>query len=51
MDRAERALLRIERAIERDAMDQGGGRDERLRQKVAAAIAELDHIIEGSDRG
>lgn len=51
MERAERALLRIERAVEREAMDQDEGRDERLRQKVAAAIAELDHIIEGRSRG
>ena len=43
MERAERALLRIERAIERDAMHQG--RDDRLRAHVAEAIAELDEII------
>ena len=40
MDRAERALLRIERAIERGAMHDG--RDDKLRAKVADALAELD---------
>jgi hypothetical protein len=43
MDRAERALLRIERAVERGRMD--GGKDEALRGKVADALAELDVII------
>jgi len=43
MDRAERALLRIERAVERGAMDDG--RDESLRTKVAEALGELDSII------
>lgn len=43
MERAERALLRIERAIERGAMDEG--RDDKLREHVAEAIAELDAII------
>ena len=43
MDRAERALLRIERAIERGAMHDG--RDDKLRANVANAIAELDSII------
>ena len=43
MDRAERALLRIERAVERGTM--GGGQDEALRTKVADALAELDVII------
>ncbi|HXG80763.1 MAG TPA: hypothetical protein VNJ05_03090 [Sphingomicrobium sp.] len=49
VDRVERALLRIERAVERGAAAQGtgqdGGRDERLRAKVAAALGELDEII------
>ena len=42
MDRAERALLRIERAVERGTMD---SKDEDLRAKVADALAELDVII------
>ena len=43
MDRAERALLRIERSIERGAMNDS--RDDKLRANVANAIAELDSII------
>ena len=43
MDRAERALLRIERAVERGSMN--GGRDENLRAKVAEALGELDSVI------
>jgi hypothetical protein len=41
--RAERALARIERLAEQ-ARSRGDG-EERLRQKVRAAIAELDTII------
>ena len=41
-DRAERALLRIERSIERGAMH---GRDDALRGKVANVVAELDDLI------
>lgn len=48
MDRAERALLRIERAIERGAMHDG--REEKLRANVANAIAELDSIIRDAGR-
>ena len=48
MDRAERALLRIERAIERGAMH--GGRDDKLRAHVAEAIAELDAVIRDASR-
>ena len=44
MERAERALLRIERAIERGTMHPG--RDEQLRAKVAEALGELDAIIQ-----
>ena len=44
LDRAERALLRIERSIERGAMP-GGGRDDKLRAQVADVIAELDGLI------
>ena len=43
VDRAERALLRIDRAIERGAMNES--RDDKLRANVANAIAELDSII------
>ena len=43
MDRAERALIRIERAVERGAMDDN--KDHALRAKVADALAELDIII------
>ena len=43
MDRAERALIRIERAIERGSMDEG--KDQALRAKIADALAELDIII------
>ena len=43
VDRAERALLRIDRAIERGAMNDS--RDDKLRANVANAIAELDSII------
>ncbi|MCY7338874.1 MAG: hypothetical protein LH465_02810 [Sphingomonas bacterium] len=43
LDRAERALLRIERSIERGAMQRG--RDDTLRGKVANVVAELDEMI------
>jgi hypothetical protein len=45
-DRAERALLRIERSVERGAMHRG--RDDALRGKVAAVVAELDELIRTS---
>jgi hypothetical protein len=48
MERAERALLRIERAIDRGAMHEG--RDDQLRANVANAIAELDSIIRDAGR-
>ena len=55
VDRVERALLRIERAVERGAMDpsspSSGGRDEQLRSRVAAALGELDTIIREAERG
>ena len=48
-------MLRIERAVERGAMDQGGAadqaRDEKLRAKVAEALGELDEIIRDAGRG
>ena len=43
MERAERALLRIERSVERGAMHRG--RDDALRGKVASVVAELDDLI------
>ena len=46
--RAERALQRIERSIERGALH--GGRDEALRGKVAGILAELDEIIREAGR-
>ena len=48
MDRAERALIRIERAVERDAMH--SGRDDGLREKIAGALSELDDIIREAGR-
>lgn len=56
VDRVERALLRIERAVERGAMDPAGGandqgRDEKLRARVAEALGELDAIIRDAERG
>jgi hypothetical protein len=42
-ERAERALLRIERSVERGAMHRG--RDDALRGKVASVVAELDELI------
>ena len=49
MDRAERALLRIERAIGRGTMH--SARDEGLRTKLADALAELDVIIRDASHG
>ena len=56
VDRVEGALLRIERAIERGAMNRDGGsasqgRDEALRARVAQALGELDQIIKEAERG
>jgi hypothetical protein len=48
MDRAERALIRIERAVERGMMHEG--RDDGLREKVVGALAELDDIIREAGR-
>jgi hypothetical protein len=48
MDRAERALIRIERAVERGAMHETP--DDGLREKVAGALAELDEIIREAGR-
>jgi hypothetical protein len=43
LDRAERALQRIEQALERRPVPDG--RDEELRAKVREAVAELDQLI------
>nr|WP_314447182.1 hypothetical protein [uncultured Sphingomonas sp.] len=43
LTRAERALARIERVAEQ--VGRRGDGEERLRERVRAAIAELDHII------
>jgi hypothetical protein len=51
MDRAERALLRVERAIERGAMHDDSGKDFALRSKVADALSELDMIIREASNG
>ena len=48
MDRAERALMRIERAIERGPMN--NDLNQGLREKVAGALAELDDIIREAGR-
>jgi hypothetical protein len=45
-NRAERALLRIERSVERGAMHRS--RDDALRGKVASVVAELDDLIRGA---
>ena len=42
-ERAERAILRIERAISQPK--QQSGRDEELRTRIREAVAELDQII------
>jgi hypothetical protein len=48
LDRAERALGRIERALaERKPTS---GRDDALRAKVRDAVAELDHLIREASR-
>jgi len=43
LDRAERALARIEQAISRRQPE--SGRDDELRSKVREAVAELDQLI------
>ena len=47
-ERAERALLRIERSVERGAMHRG--RDDALRGKVASVVAELDDLIRAAGK-
>lgn len=46
LDRAERALARVERAIAVGKPE--SGRDEELRGKVREAVAELDQLIRES---
>ena len=46
IDRAERALARIEAATSR--LRNGGGREEELRAKVRDVVAELDTLIAGA---
>ena len=48
VDRVERALLRIERAVDRGTMPKG--QDDKLRGRVAEALAELDTIIREAAR-
>jgi hypothetical protein len=48
LDRAERALARIERAIAERKPE--SGRDEELRAKVREAVAELDQLIREAAR-
>ena len=43
LDRADRALQRIERALAERKPD--AGRDDQLRAKVREAVAELDQLI------
>ena len=48
LDRAERAVARIERALsERTPVS---GRDDQLRAKVREAVAELDQLIREASR-
>ena len=55
VERVERALVRIERAVERGYLGTETpaeqGRDEQLRAKVAAALGELDEIIREASHG
>ena len=55
VERVERALVRIERAVDRGAMSSASpsttARDEQLRAKVAAALGELDEIIREAEHG
>jgi hypothetical protein len=48
LDRAERALMRIERSIERGAMHRG--QDDALRSKVAGVLSDLDEMIREAGR-
>jgi hypothetical protein len=48
IDRAERALTRLEQAASR--IDHGRGREEKLRATVRGVVAELDSIFATSPR-
>jgi hypothetical protein len=48
LDRAERALQRIEQAL--DGRKPDGAHDEELRAKVREAVAELDQLIREAAR-
>ena len=50
LDRAERALARIEQALNNPAPT-SGGRDDQLRERVREAIAELDQLIREASNG
>ena len=47
LDRAERAILRIERTISQPRRSEG--RDDALRARVRDAVAELDQIIRAAE--
>ena len=47
LERSERALGRLERAL---AAQRATGRDEKLREKVREAVAELDQLIRTAGR-
>ena len=47
LDRAERAILRIERAISQPKRPEG--RDDDLRARVREAVAELDQLIRAAE--
>lgn len=47
LERADRALTRIERALQNRARASG---DEELREKVREAVAELDQLIRSAGR-
>ena len=54
MERVERALLRIERAVERGSMQAAAatpGRDKKLRARVAEVLGELDAVIREASHG
>lgn len=48
LERAERALSRIERAVADRKPE--GGRDDALRERVREAVAELDQLIREASR-
>ena len=48
LDRVERALLRVERSVQRGAMHDD--KELELRSKIAGALAELDDIIREAGR-